>query len=124
MASNTLPASLDNLITLAEDMADGLHAHEVAVGIKQNLEAVVRPAITALTGTKMDSETAQAAKQTLTTAVTVADSNGKAFIGIARDVLAPSLGSQWSVAWEPVGFPNQSLAIPGTQASGRRCSTR
>jgi len=33
MATNRLPDPLDRLFALAEDMADGLHAHEAAVGI-------------------------------------------------------------------------------------------
>jgi hypothetical protein len=42
MATNRLPDPLDRLFALAEDMADGLHAHEAPVGIKQNTEAAVR----------------------------------------------------------------------------------
>ena len=42
-----MPAGNDDLFTLGEDMADGLHAHEVAVGVKQNKEADVRAALTA-----------------------------------------------------------------------------
>jgi len=116
MASNELPRALDPLLTLAEDMADGLNTHEAGVGVKQNTQAVIRAAITALTGAKLTFETAQATKILQTTAVTIADSNGRAFIATARGVLSPSLGSEWTVAWEPVGFPNQSLAIPGKQA--------
>lgn len=40
MASNPIPDALPQLFALAEDMADGLHDHQVAIGIKQNLEAV------------------------------------------------------------------------------------
>ena len=36
MASNEIPVNLDQLFTLAEDAADGLHTYEVAIGIKQN----------------------------------------------------------------------------------------
>ncbi len=42
MASNRLPDSLDDIFILAEDMADGCHNHQAAVGFKQNLEADVR----------------------------------------------------------------------------------
>ena len=116
MAQNTLPNKLSALLTLGEDMADGLHTHEVAVGVKQNLEAGLRAAIAAVNTAEANFATAKAAKITLTTAVTVADSNGKAFIGTARSVLEPFLGTQPSMAWEPVGFPADSLAIPSEQA--------
>ena len=35
-----------------------------------------------------------------------------AFIEKSRDALVPYLGSDWSEAWTPAGFINQSLAIP------------
>ena len=116
MAANVLPKALPPLLTLAEDMADGLHTHEVAVGVKQNLEAVLRAALVAVNTAELNFANAKAGKVTLTTAVTVADSNGKAFIGTARGVLEPFLGTQPSTAWEPVGYPADSLALPPTQA--------
>lgn len=116
MAANSLPQTLGPLLTLAEDMADGLTTHEVAVGVKQNLEAAVRAAIAAVNAAELNFANAKAAKVTLTTAVTLADSNGKSFIGTARSVLEPFLGTQPSTAWEPVGYPADSLALPPTQA--------
>ena len=116
MAANVLPQTLGPLLTLGEDMADGLNTHEVAVGVKQNLEVAVRGALAAVNTAEQNYSNAKAAKVTLTTAVTVADSNGKAFIGTARSVLEPTLGTQPSTAWEPVGYPADSLALPPTQA--------
>ena len=114
MASNTLPSGLDALFTLAEDMADGLNAHAVAIGVLQNTEAKVRADLLAAQTAQNNYVASRAAKIGLTTAQTVADSNAKAFIGITRDVLAVTLGGQWSQVWEATGFPNQSLAIPTT----------
>jgi len=112
MATNTLPRGIDELFTLAEDMADGLNAHAVAIGILQNTEAKVRADLLAARTAETNYGNAQAAKKALTDTQTVADSNAKAFIGITRDVLAVTLGGQWSQVWVPTGFPNQSLAIP------------
>ena len=84
MASNQLPVGNDDLFTLGEDMADGCHAHEVAVGLKQNKEADIRAALTAAITAQNNFKAAQTAKLALSTAVTVADSNAKAFIGSAR----------------------------------------
>jgi len=43
--ANPLPDGLDALFTLADDMIDGLHTHEAAIGIKQNTEAAMQPAV-------------------------------------------------------------------------------
>ena len=60
--------------------------------------------------------TAVATSTRLTAAQTAADSNGKTFIGTAKAVLGNFLGNQWSSAWLPVGFLNNSLALPLTIA--------
>lgn len=116
MATNRLPDALPALFTLAEDMADGLNAHEAAIGVKQTTEASLRASLTAAQTAQSNFSEAQGGKAALSTAVTVADSNGKAFIAAARNVLMNSLGSGWSQTWEPTGFPNQSIAVPTTQA--------
>jgi hypothetical protein len=116
MASNKLPDALDDLFTLGEDMADGCHNHEAAIGLKQNKEADVRLDLTAAIAAQGAYKTALGTKNTLGTAVTVADSNAKSFISSARRVLVSYLGDGWSTAWEPTGFPNQSTAVPTTQS--------
>ena len=115
MASNQLPVAIDPLFTLAEDMADGCHAHEAAIGLKQNKEADVRADLTAAITAQTDFKASQTAKLALSSAVTVADSNAKAFIGSARRVLINFLGDGYSQAWDATGFPNQSTGVPATQ---------
>jgi hypothetical protein len=116
MASNILPSGIQPLFTLAEDMADGLNAHQTAVGIKQNTETALRADLVAAQTAQTNHLAAQTAKVDLSTAVTVADSNAKAYIGAARRVLVNYLGEGYSQAWEATGFPDQSTAVPGTQA--------
>ena len=115
MNSNRLPDQIEPLFTLGEDMADGCHTHEVAVGIKQNLEAAFRPDLAGAVAAQAAFKAAQTAKVALSAAVTVADSNAKAYIGSTRRVLINFLGEGYSQAWEATGFPNQSTAVPGTQ---------
>lgn len=115
MAANPIPTSLNALTALAEDAADGANTHEVAVGLKQNKEADMRADLTDLLPKIATHAVAVGAKSALSAAVRTADSNGKAFIATARDVLVPALQSPWSQAWEPTGFPNQSLGVPRTQ---------
>jgi hypothetical protein len=52
MASNPIPKLQDELLALAEDMADGCHNHEVAIGIQHNKEANIRADISALLTTE------------------------------------------------------------------------
>ena len=115
MASNPIPDALPQLFALAEDMADGLHDHQAAIGIKQNLEAVFRPELDAAKTAESNYAASKGAKDTLSTNLRIADSNARALIKATRAVLAQSLGEIWSAAWEPTGFPNQSTAVPGTQ---------
>ena len=116
MASNELPNKLDELFTLAEDMADGLQVHEGPVGVLQNLEVRVRADLAGAESGQQEFGNARAAKRNATAAQRIADSNGKAFIGNSRAVLAPFLGESWSEAWAPTGFPDQSTAVPSTMA--------
>jgi hypothetical protein len=116
MASNQLPKPLDDLFTLAEDMADGCHNHQAAIGLKQNLEVDVRADLDAAITAQADYQAALSAKTDFSTAVIVADSNGKAFISSARRVLANNLGETWNQSWTATGFPDLSTAVPATQA--------
>ena len=116
MASNELPRNIDDVFTLGEDMADGGHAHEVTIGLKQNLEADVRTDLNAAIAAQASYKDSLSAKVALSTSVTVADSNAKAFLGTARRILITTLGEGWSQVWEATGFPDGSNAVPGTQA--------
>ena len=115
MAANPIPDALSQIFALAEDMIDGLHALEVAVGIKQNTEAALTAVRDAAQTAESDYGAAKGAKGDASTALRVADSNARAFLKAARAVLAQRLGELWSVAWEPTGFPDQSTAVPSTQ---------
>jgi len=118
MAANPLPRTIDLLMALAEDAADGAAAHQTAIGLLQNTEARIRADLTALEAAEQNFQTARQTGLTLTTAQRVADSNARAFIGMAKNVLEPVLGSQWSTAWAPTGFVT-SLTIP-TQIAERQ----
>jgi len=65
-------------------MADGLQVHQAAVGVQQNVVVAVRGNLTAATTAESSYQAARSLKTTRTTAQTVADSNGKAFIAAAK----------------------------------------
>jgi len=115
MASNRLPNPLDDVFALALDMADGCTDNEVAIGLKQNLAVDVTRDLNAAVAAQRVYKNALSAKTDFSTAVAVADSNGKAFLGSARRVLVENLGASWSRVWVATGFPDQSTAVPTTQ---------
>ena len=82
----------------------------------KTLETNVRADLDATVAAQENYKAALSAKTDFSTAVIVADSNGKAFIGSARRVLANNLGETWSNAWTATGFPDLSTAVPATQA--------
>ena len=96
-------------------MVDGLHNHGVAVGVKQNTEAVLQAALTAFTVAQAAHLAAQSAKDAFGTAVAVADSNAKSFIKTGRRILIENLGEEYNQDWDATGFPNNSTAVPGSQ---------
>ena len=115
MAANPIPTKLDELFTAAEDAADGANQFGAAIGLHHNTEAAIRADLADATTKEEDYQAARSAKKPLSTAVRVQDSNSKAFILLARDVLVPHLGGQWNEAWLATGFPNQSLEVPRRQ---------
>ncbi len=115
MASNPLPNGINELMTRGADNCDGLHNHGVAVGVVQNTETAVRNKLNALIAAQGTYNAALSAKSPLGTAVTVADSNAKAFIGRARRIFIESFGDGYSQDWDATGFPDNSTAVPNTQ---------
>ena len=115
MASNEVPRSQSLRLTLAEDFADGAHGHP-EVGLLHNTEERVRADIATLRLAEHIFQTSRSDRKALSTAQTLADANGRAFIGKARKVIALRLGDRWSAAWLPTGFPDQSTAVPETIA--------
>ncbi|MEK6262660.1 MAG: fibronectin type III domain-containing protein [Planctomycetota bacterium] len=116
MAHNAIPTSLGELISFAEQIAGGLGRAGAELGIVHNDEAAFRADLLFFMTAVDEYRQAQAAKVLLTKAQTEADSDGKKFILTARNVISTFLGNDWTQAWEPTGFPNQSLAIPTMMA--------
>lgn len=115
MAGNPVPNDPDDLLALAEDIADGLTTLEAAVGVKQNTEAVMRASITAYRTAETQLGVAKAARGASVTALEGAEDAARVFLLAARKVLALHLGESWSAAWAATGFPDQSTAVPRSQ---------
>jgi hypothetical protein len=115
MASNPTPNRYDELVSGGEDLYDGLVKHAVALDLKDNSPVVVRADLDALIASNNDLSAAEGAQPALYTALQVADSNAKGFIGAVVKVLSISLGNDWSDAWEATGLPDNRVGIPTTQ---------
>jgi hypothetical protein len=115
MASNPTPDNNDILRALADRMADGCHTHEVSMGIKQNTEAVLVAATTALDTAETQVGMKKLGVDEAYAALEVADEAGSTTLTNCKLRLAQKLGQRWSAAWEPTGFPNQSTGVPKTQ---------
>lgn len=112
MASNPTPDNADVLRALADRMADGCHTHEAAIGILQNTEAAIRAAITALSAAETTAGFKKTELSAAYDALQAADAAGTQTIVNCKLRLQAVLGQRWSTAWEPTGFPNQSVAMP------------
>ena len=115
MASNPTPDNPDMGSALADRMADGCHTHEVAIGIKQNTEAVMRAASLAMKNTQLDVGAAKAGVGTMSDALKTADDAIIVTLTNCRLRLVNQLGQFWGPAWEATGFPDQSTAVPDKQ---------
>ena len=116
MASNALPDKRDRLFALGDDMCDGAHTHEVAIGLKQNTEAVVRPALDAARAAESTYGACQVLRKNANAAHNTADNAAKVFITNAKKRLSKFFGEAYSTEWGAAGWPNNSTGMPSTQA--------
>ncbi len=115
MAANPTPEDDDVLKALAEDLADGCDLHEVAIGIKQNTEAVIRAAITQYEAMKLARGQAEQLLELKVAAHQAADAAGATVLKNCRLRLVKLFGGQFNNQWLTAGWPNNTTAIPTTQ---------
>ena len=114
MASNPTPDNDDVLCALAEDLADGCAQYEVAIGIKQNTETVLRSALTEVNAKKLALGTLKMAQSAASSAVVAADEAGREVIANCRLRLVNLYSSKFGPGWESAGFTGNSTAVPRT----------
>jgi hypothetical protein len=115
MASNELPKKRDRLFTLGDDMCDAAHDHELAIGLKQNTESIVRPVLDAARTAESAFGQSQILRKAANAALMSADNAAKVFISRAKKRLSIFLGESYSTEWGAAGWPNHSLMLPSTQ---------
>lgn len=120
MASNPTPDDDDILIALAEDLADGCHDLETAIGIKQNTETVLRAALAGVATARGTEGIKRGLVDTAYDVLQAADAAGEAVLKNCRLRLVKVLGSQYNSGWQGAGWPPFSTGIPRQQ--GQRFS--
>lgn len=115
MASNRIPETYNNVVDLAEDVADGADNHGVAIGLKQNTGAIIHAELTALRAAEETAALKRTAKAAAASANKTADSNAKGFIARFMQLEKPRLGSQWGPLWKEAGFNSGSISMADNQ---------
>ncbi len=114
MASNALPISLDRIFLLAEDMLDGLDQKETVVGVKQFTRATLEMLFGAAVTAESEFTTARTVEASATRDRNIANSNVKGHLASAKGILTAFLGTKPSRAWEELGYPPGTTAMPDT----------
>src|SRR5689334_6689411 len=113
---NILPVKRDRLFAKAEDMAVGLHNHGAAIGVLHTTEVGLNGLLTTARSTEVAYQAARTGKRMALQTRRTEDKSGRDFSTIAKNVLKPVLGNEWSQPWAEVGFVNNSLKNPPTLA--------
>ena len=114
MASNPTPEDDNVLLALADDMADGCHQHEVALGIKQNIESVMRAAMAAVVTARANLAAAKGAVTQKTADHLTIDTAAKGLLSNCRLRFVNLFGNGYNASWEEAGFPDGTTAVPDT----------
>ncbi len=114
MATNPTPDDDDVLISLTEDLADGCHLHEVALGIKQQTEAVMRAVLLAGKTALLGLGTAKVLRGQKEGLLDTADAAGTLVLKNCRQRMVKLYGPDFNANWEAAGWPNGSTAVPRT----------
>ncbi|MDB6027618.1 MAG: hypothetical protein JWM68_3841 [Verrucomicrobiales bacterium] len=109
---NIILTKKEETVAQATQLISGLEQHEATADVKQNTKLVLIAALANAVNAKTAYDTAVTARTALSTALSVADENVKAFIGFARMVLLYFIGALWSEAWMSTGFQDQCTAVP------------
>jgi hypothetical protein len=113
--TNKVAQSKDALFAQALAAADGLGNHP-KIAVMYSTESVIRAGRDTARTANNAYQAAKGARLAAAELQSTKDANGRAFILKARKTFESFLGSEYSQAWNEVGFTNNTLALPGTLA--------
>ena len=108
---NETQIAIPQLLTLGEDAADGAKEHGAGIGLLRYKEPRLREVVAAAVLARDNHEIGKQALRQFTAALGATRDEARQFAMLARDLLKPTLGNQYSEAWDPTGLVG-SLEIP------------
>ncbi len=115
MASNPTPDNDDIALALAEELADGCHALEVTLGIKQNTEAVMRAAIAAALAARVNHSAKLQLLRDRMAELQTADEAAIATLTNCQLRFFKLFGKTYSGQWQTAGWPGGKIIVPSKQ---------
>ena len=110
---NVVPKPIPALLTVGQDAVIGAAQVGVAIGLIHNNEAAIQADVGALVTARDAHEAGKVMLNAKRGAVQTQTENARTFLTLMRDILKPTLGNQYSEAWDATGFVG-SLAVPGS----------
>jgi hypothetical protein len=107
-----LPDDADIKETLGFNAADGTQQYQDTLPLKANRYDDVEPDAAAFASGRVKYDKADKKLRAAYRNLRIQRDNAKAWLGIARDLLTPTLGKKPSSAWKEAGWSDESLAIP------------
>ncbi len=122
MAANPIPNGISELLTMADDAADGLHELQVQlrdIGIKQNTEAAIRTDIDRVVTARRQYRDAQGQQDDRQDDQNTADRAGRRFLVAYRKRISGFLGdnpnAEWEIALDTTGSTRVATTIDKRQ---------
>jgi hypothetical protein len=116
MAQNTLPSEVDELVQLAETMADALERHGPWLRMMEMNPAEFREALETLRRSETVFATLRSEKAAAGKWMSSADQAMIEWLGKARLAVMLARGARWSEAWFDAGFIHGSTDVPKAMA--------
>ncbi len=101
---NRIPNSIPELLTRTENAADGAVQFGPATGLSQNTEQKIRADIAALLAARTSLDQGRINRDLFYDELKMVTSQANTFATLARDILKPKLGRQYSPKWDITGF--------------------
>ena len=107
-----LPDDSDAKETLGFNAADGAQQYQDIIPLKTNRYDDIEPDAAAYASGRLKYDKADKKRRAAYKNLRIQRDNAKAWLGIAKNLLTPTLGKKPSAAWTEAGWSDESLAIP------------
>ncbi len=114
-ASNSVPKQFDGVSKLTKEIVTGLETYGSTFKELQNTASIVQKDLDAATLAHAAYKASKTSLQDiLQPALRKADSEGRAYIALVKQVLTVHLGPKWNKGWDEAGLTGESIQTPGS----------